>query len=61
LARQELANGALFDRNVRAEAGEIRDLLVFTQVGIPAKNAKSINAGWKSHYWDLLKKAFPKD
>jgi len=34
--------------------------LVFTQTGIPAKSARSINAGWKSHYWDLLKKAFRK-
>jgi activator of HSP90 ATPase len=41
----------------RVKSGTV---LVFTQVGIPAKNAKSINAGWKSHYWDLLKKAFPR-
>lgn len=35
--------------------------LVFTQTGIPAKNARDINGGWKSHYWDLLKKAFNKN
>jgi activator of HSP90 ATPase len=35
-------------------------MLAFTQTGIPAKNARSINSGWKSHYWDLLKKAFSK-
>jgi len=34
--------------------------LVFTQTGIPAKNARSINGGWKTHYWDLLKKAHAK-
>jgi activator of HSP90 ATPase len=34
--------------------------LVFTQAGIPAKNARSIDAGWKSHYWQPLKKAFAK-
>jgi activator of HSP90 ATPase len=28
--------------------------LVFTQTGIPAKNASSTNVGWKTHYWDLL-------
>ena len=32
-------------------------VLVFTHTGIPAANAKSINAGWKSHYWQPLKKA----
>jgi len=32
--------------------------LVFTQTGVPAKNARSINGGWKTHYWDLLKAAF---
>jgi activator of HSP90 ATPase len=32
-------------------------LLVFTQFGIPAKNAKSINEGWKTHYWQPLKAA----
>jgi activator of HSP90 ATPase len=31
--------------------------LTFTQTGVPAKYAASINAGWKGHYWDLLKKA----
>ena len=41
----------------RAKTGTV---LVFTQAGIPAKNAKSINAGWKSHYWQPLKKAFGK-
>lgn len=34
--------------------------LVFTQTGIPAKSARNINAGWKSHYWNLLKKAYRK-
>lgn len=38
-----------------AKAGTV---LVFTQTGIPAKNAKSINQGWKTHYWTPLKKAF---
>jgi activator of HSP90 ATPase len=28
--------------------------IVFTQTGIPAKNAKSINAGWTTHYWQPL-------
>jgi activator of HSP90 ATPase len=32
-------------------------VLTFTHVGIPAKNAKSINQGWKTHYWSPLKKA----
>lgn len=41
----------------RAKGGTV---LVFTQTGIPAKNARSINGGWKSHYWDLLKKVFNK-
>jgi activator of HSP90 ATPase len=35
-------------------------VLTFTQTGVPAKNASSINGGWKSHYWDLLKKNFRK-
>src|SRR5262245_57949096 len=35
-------------------------VLVFTQTGIPARNAKSINAGWTTHYWTLLKKALAK-
>ena len=35
-------------------------MLVFTQTGIPAKSARSINAGWKTHYWQPLKKAFAK-
>lgn len=34
--------------------------LVFTQTGIPARHVRDINGGWKSHYWDLLKKAFNK-
>ena len=34
--------------------------LVFTQTGIPAKHVRDINGGWKSHYWDLLKKVFNK-
>jgi activator of HSP90 ATPase len=41
----------------RAKGGTV---LVFTQAGIPAKNASSINAGWKTHYWQPLKKAFAK-
>jgi activator of HSP90 ATPase len=41
----------------RARGGTV---LVFTQAGIPAKNARSINAGWKSHYWQPLKTAFAK-
>ena len=35
-------------------------MLVFTQTGIPAKSARNINTGWKTHYWQLLKKAFGK-
>ncbi len=31
--------------------------LVFTHWGIPAANAKRINEGWKTHYWQPLKKA----
>jgi len=42
----------------QAKAGTV---LVFTQVGIPAKNAKSINEGWKTHYWQPLKKALEKN
>ena len=34
--------------------------LVFTQTGIPAKNARSISAGWHTHYWGPLKEAFRK-
>jgi activator of HSP90 ATPase len=34
--------------------------LVFTQTGVPAEHWRGINGGWKSHYWDLLKKAFNK-
>ena len=34
--------------------------LVFTQTGVPAKNARSINGGWKTHYWDRLKAALRK-
>ena len=34
--------------------------LVFTQTGIPASRLRDINGGWKSHYWDLLKRAFRK-
>ena len=34
--------------------------LTFTQAGVPAKNLKSIDAGWKSHYWQPLKKYFAK-
>ena len=29
--------------------------LIFTHVGIPAKNANGINQGWKPHYWQPLK------
>jgi len=32
--------------------------LTFTQAGVPAKNLKSINEGWKTHYWQLMKKYF---
>ena len=32
-------------------------VLTFSQIGIPAKNASSINQGWKTHYWQPLKKA----
>jgi activator of HSP90 ATPase len=32
-------------------------VLTFTHVGIPAKNAKGINQGWKTHYWQPLKSA----
>jgi activator of HSP90 ATPase len=32
-------------------------LLDFTHVGIPAQRVRSINAGWKSHYWEPLKAA----
>jgi activator of HSP90 ATPase len=35
-------------------------VLTFTQVGVPAKNRKSINEGWKTHYWQLLNKFFAK-
>jgi activator of HSP90 ATPase len=41
----------------RAKDGTV---LVFTQAGIPAKNARSINAGWNTHYWQPLKKAVAK-
>ena len=41
----------------RAKPGTV---LVFTHVGIPAKNAKGINEGWKTHYWQPLKKFFEK-
>jgi activator of HSP90 ATPase len=34
--------------------------IVFRQSGIPAKNAKSINEGWKTHYWQPLKLYFTK-
>ena len=32
-------------------------VLVFTQTGIPSKYARSINGGWKSHYWQPFKRA----
>jgi activator of HSP90 ATPase len=35
--------------------------LVFTQTGVPAKHWRDINSGWKTHYWDLLKRAFSKN
>ncbi len=35
-------------------------VLTFTQVGVPAKNRKSINEGWKTHYWQPLNKFFAK-
>jgi activator of HSP90 ATPase len=31
--------------------------LVFTHTGIPAKHARSINGGWKTHYWQPFKQA----
>ena len=34
--------------------------LTFTQAGVPPRNLKSINEGWKTHYWQLLKKYFAK-
>ena len=34
--------------------------VVFTQTGIPAKNAKSIDAGWQTYYWEPLKAYFAK-
>ena len=33
--------------------------IVFTQTGIPAKDAKSINAGWTTHYGQPLKIYLP--
>lgn len=33
-------------------------VLAFAQAGIPARHAKSINEGWKTHYWQPLKKFF---
>jgi activator of HSP90 ATPase len=33
-------------------------VLTFTQAGVPAKNVKGINEGWKTHYWQPLKKFF---
>ena len=33
-------------------------VLTFTQAGVPAKNVKGINVGWKTHYWQPLKKFF---
>ena len=35
--------------------------LIFTHVGIPAKNANSINQGWKTHYWQPLMKTLEKN
>jgi activator of HSP90 ATPase len=35
-------------------------VLTFTQLGVPAKNLKSINEGWKTHYWQPLRKFFAK-
>ncbi len=32
-------------------------VLTFTQTGVPAKYARKINRGWKTHYWQLLKSA----
>jgi activator of HSP90 ATPase len=34
--------------------------IVFMQSGIPTKNAKSIDEGWKTHYWQPLKLYFAK-
>jgi activator of HSP90 ATPase len=47
---------ATFDLK-RADRGTA---LTFTQVGVPPKNRKSINEGWKTHYWQPLKKFFAK-
>ena len=30
--------------------------LVFTHEGVPMENYKSINSGWKTYYWDKIKK-----
>jgi activator of HSP90 ATPase len=32
--------------------------LTFTHVGVPAGEAKHLASGWKSHYWEPLKKMF---
>jgi activator of HSP90 ATPase len=47
---------ATFDLK-RADRGTA---LTFTQVGVPPKNRKSVNEGWKAHYWQPLKKFFAK-
>ena len=39
----------------RAGGGTV---LTFTQAGVPAKNLKGIDEGWKTHYWQQLKKYF---
>jgi hypothetical protein len=32
-------------------------VLTFAQTGVPAKHARKINKGWKTHYWQPLKSA----
>ena len=32
--------------------------LTFTQTDVPDKEYKSINKGWKEHYWDKMKEVF---
>jgi hypothetical protein len=33
-------------------------VLTITQSGVPPKNLKGINEGWKTHHWQPLKKFF---
>ncbi len=34
--------------------------LIFTQIGIPEKHARSIENGWKDYYWKPMKEYFSK-